>query len=135
MRSNELKLQQEKRLNEKVTAKDIDEVYRRMTRLYGHRFTSNFGETDDGTWLMALSGLKRSDLSRGLTALLKTDDDWPPSVPRFRQMCMGEVENQLSKASHKEYVSIAPINTSPDDAKKNISELRCAISKSGILIN
>jgi len=106
-----------------------------MSRLYGNKFNSNYGVEDDGTWLMALSGLKRSDLSRGLTALLSIDDDWPPSVPKFKQLCLGGVIDQLSKAAHKEYVSMSLINTSPEDAKENVRKLREAISGSGILIN
>ncbi len=66
-----------------------------MSRLYGHKFVSNFGASDDGTWLMALSGLQRSDLSRGLTALLSHPDDWPPSVPRFKRMCLGITESHI----------------------------------------
>jgi hypothetical protein len=68
-----------------------------MSRLYGHKFVSNFGTSDDGTWLIALSGLTRKDLSRGLTALLTHADDWPPSVPRFKRMCLGITDKHIEE--------------------------------------
>jgi len=84
-----------KQPDQEITSDDIDEVYRRMSRLYGHSFVSSFGTSDDGTWLMALSGLKKSDLSRGLTMLLNCSTDWPPSVPRFRRMCLGITDKHI----------------------------------------
>lgn len=87
--SNVSREQQRRGNDSAISANDIDEVYRRLTRLYGHKFTSGFGERDDGTWLMALSGLTQRDLSRGLTALLHRVDEWPPTVPKFRQLCLG----------------------------------------------
>jgi len=80
-----------------INSDDIAEIYRRMTRLYGHKFVSNFGTSDDGTWLMALTGLKRNDLSRGLTALMKRADDWPPSVPMFKRMCLGITNKHIEE--------------------------------------
>ena len=93
---NELS-QQSNKLNSQtsITEKDIAEVYRRMSRMYGHKFVSNFGAADDGTWLMALTGLQQSDLTRGLTALLSHADDWPPSLPRFKRMCLGITDKHI----------------------------------------
>lgn len=99
--SQQLNKSNKQQESQHITSDDIDEVYRRMARMYGHKFISNFGTADDGTWLMALSGLQRSDLTRGLTALLSHADDWPPSVPRFKRMCLGVTDNHIEERAIK----------------------------------
>ena len=59
-----------------------------MAGLYGHRWTSAHGDTDeDGTWTAGLSGLTPDDFARGLRECVKQGDDWPPSLPTFRKWC------------------------------------------------
>ena len=63
-----------------------------MSRIYGHRWTSGFGEADDGTWLTGLRDLLPEELAAGLRACIKREDDWPPPLPEFRRLCLGYMD-------------------------------------------
>lgn len=72
----------------------IDRVWLRMTGLYGHKWTSNYGTSDaDGTWAKGLADMSSEDLKRGFFACLVSEDDWPPSLPGFRKLCKPKREN------------------------------------------
>ena len=59
-----------------------------MARIYGHRWTSSYGETDDGTWLKGLQGLTPAQVGRGLSrCATHRPDGWPPTLPEFRALC------------------------------------------------
>lgn len=83
-----------------------------MTRMYGHRWTSSFGETDDGTWSKGLRGLTAEQISHGISKLLAPDseaDGWPPSLPEFRAMCVPpKVENAAMYRTHESLALPAP---------------------------
>ena len=63
-----------------------------MSRLYGHKWSSGFGETDDGTWLRGLRDMTPTQLGQGLQACLEREDTWPPTLPEFRGLCCGSVD-------------------------------------------
>lgn len=68
-------------------------LWQRMTEIYGHRWTSAYGEDAAGsagkTWARGLSGVAPAQIAAGLEEALVSADDWPPTLPRFRAMCMG----------------------------------------------
>lgn len=72
-----------------ITRRTIDELWRRMTSIYGHRWVTNYGDADhDDTWLRALRDLTPQELGRGLSACVRAEPgDWPPTLPQFRVMC------------------------------------------------
>jgi len=63
-----------------------------MTEMYGHRWTSNFGEKadPDHSWASVLKGLTKEQLANGLNVLVDkaTEFDWPPPANVFRAMCL-----------------------------------------------
>lgn len=63
-----------------------------MTEMYGHRWTSNFGEKadPDHSWASVLKGLNKVQLANGLNVLVDkaTEFDWPPPANVFRAMCL-----------------------------------------------
>lgn len=59
-----------------------------MAKIYGHRWVSSYGEEDDGTWLSALAQLTPAHLAYGLQQCLEAGEEWPPSLPAFRNMCL-----------------------------------------------
>lgn len=73
----------------------VRRVWRVMADLYGHRWVSAHGESDEdpkrpgeaGMWARGLSGLTGEDLARGFRALMHNGDPWPPSLPQFRALC------------------------------------------------
>lgn len=74
-----------------TTESDIKNLWKRMAAIYGHRWVSSFGESDeDGTWLRGLQDVPASLIGQGLEKCIKfRNDDWPPSLPEFRRLCIG----------------------------------------------
>lgn len=65
-----------------------------MAEIYGHRWTSAYGETADDagageTWAKGLAGITGEQLGEGLKACLASADPWPPTLPEFRARCLG----------------------------------------------
>lgn len=77
--------------------KRILRLWTRLTALYGHRWTSNYGPATDQegnltqaalTWVRATSDLSDEQIRHGLNQLVRTGEEWPPPLPRFRRLCI-----------------------------------------------
>lgn len=66
---------------------DIEDLWERMAKIYGHKWTSSYGDADDGTWRAGLRGLTRKHIAHGLTKCVRGAEVWPPSLPEFIAMC------------------------------------------------
>ena len=64
----------------------------KMTEMYGHRWTANFGEKADSdhSWASVLKGITGQQIANGLNALVDKADEfsWPPPANVFRAMCL-----------------------------------------------
>lgn len=78
--------------NGRLSASAMETLWERMAAIYGHRWTSSFGDAADGlpadTWSGGLAGLTGDQLGRGLKACVTSADPWPPTLPQFRAMCL-----------------------------------------------
>lgn len=92
-----------------VNSDDIDELWLRMAKMYGHKWLTNFGAIDDGTWLRGLSELAPAQLAIGLERCLKRKDPWPPSLPEFRALCL-PTEKDLGIPSLDQAYKMATLN-------------------------
>jgi len=72
-----------------VTDRDVAQLWRRMARIYGHRWVSSFGDADDGTWLAGLADLLPCEIAAGIRRCIASADPWPPTLPAFRALCLG----------------------------------------------
>lgn len=81
-----------------LTAKHIASLWLKMARIYGHRWTSGFGEADDGTWLTGLRGLAPDDIAAGYQRMIESSQyAWPPSLPEFRSLCFGINDDEIEE--------------------------------------
>lgn len=70
-------------------------IWSRMAQMYGHKWSSAYGNAlDEGEltdtaqlWRRSLSGLTPQQIANGLSKCLERDDEWPPSLPAFRSLC------------------------------------------------
>ena len=77
-----------------LTERHLADLWRRMTRIYGHRWTSAFGAKDDATWLRGLHGLTSAQVGHGLSrCATHRADGWPPTLPEFRALCTPTAED------------------------------------------
>jgi hypothetical protein len=67
----------------------MSRLWARLAEIYGHRWVSQYGDSHGAmdTWQRGLRDLTRVEISNGLRALLTRQDNWPPSLPEFRQLC------------------------------------------------
>jgi len=71
--------------------------WQRMGAIYGHKWTSAFGESPfsevgvltvaGDTWQRGLAGIPERSIADGLQAALLSADGWPPTLPAFRALC------------------------------------------------
>jgi len=99
-----------------------------MARIYGHKWTS-IAECDDGTWEAGLQDLTPQHLAVGLGRLLQEASEWPPSLPEFRDLCLGEKDENEWQQNTKAYINYNPQKklTAPKNkelARKEMLEIR-----------
>jgi len=79
-------------------------LWQRMGEIYGHKWVSGYGEalTSAGdlsqtaeTWLIGLSGVTGEQFASGLEICVKSGEAWPPTLPEFREMCLGKKKNEF----------------------------------------
>ena len=77
---------------EKLSQNLMDSLWIKMSEMYGHRWTSNFGVSADPShsWASVLKGITGQQIANGLNALVEKPDefDWPPPANVFRAMCL-----------------------------------------------
>lgn len=98
-------------------------LWEKMAAIFGHKWVSSFGETDDGTWLRVLSGLTREQIAAGLRACLNRNDVWPPGAAEFRRLCLPE----KVVAYHRDYVALPKPPVDRDKVASCIQTMREAL--------
>ena len=77
---------------EKLSQGLMDSLWIKMSEMYGHRWTSNFGVSADPghSWATVLKGLTGQQIANGLNTLVEKggEFDWPPPANVFRAMCV-----------------------------------------------
>lgn len=71
-----------------LTPRHIALLWERMAMIYGHRWTSSYGDKDDGTWLSGLADITPEQIGLGLEKCRTSGDEWPPTLPVFRARCL-----------------------------------------------
>lgn len=71
-----------------LTDRHIAKLWERMAMIYGHRWTSSYGDKDDGTWLAGLADVAPEQIGAGLEKCRTNGQPWPPTLPEFRAMCL-----------------------------------------------
>jgi hypothetical protein len=71
----------------------IERLWLRMAEIFGHRWTSAYGSDPHKgageTWGKGLAGLSVADVAQGVEACLSGALSWPPTLPEFRELCLG----------------------------------------------
>lgn len=66
-----------------------------MTKLYGHTFTSQFGEQPDEFWAKTLIGITGDEMAQGLKETILRHPKWPPGAAQFRSLCLGDDDRNI----------------------------------------
>ncbi|MGP9826879.1 hypothetical protein ACT048_20615 [Ectopseudomonas khazarica] len=80
---------------QKLPDRLLERLWMKMTEMYGHRWTSSFGDNPnpDCAWATVLQGLNGQQLANGLNILTHKGEefDWPPPANVFRSLCLETV--------------------------------------------
>jgi hypothetical protein len=76
-----------------MTKRDLRPLWAALVGIYGARFVRDFGSDPSTTaagalWERGLAGMGDDAIRRGIDACVASGDDWPPSLPAFRAMCL-----------------------------------------------
>jgi hypothetical protein len=89
-----------------------------MTKLYGHKWSSSYGDKDDGNlWLATLGELSPADLMKGLRGCANNGHAWPPSAPEFKAMCLPSFEDHGLPSTQDAYKEAADKHRIPSSKK------------------
>lgn len=112
-----------------LSGKQVGQVWQRMAFMYGHRWTSNYGTEDDGTWRKGLAGLTPAQIGTGLVKCLErrpaaAEEDWPPTLNEFRAMCLPEKRDPI----HRDYIALPRPPHNPCVVEDSLASMRAALS-------
>ncbi len=104
---------------EPISEYDIAELWINLTQAFGQRFTSSYGEQDNGVWLEMLRDFTRIELGQGFKIMLshfkqqerERKEVWPPNVKEFYLYCCDIFK----------YHGLASPRAAYDEAQYNIS--------------
>lgn len=70
-------------------------LWKRMSEIYGHRWTSAYGEEPVGGWEVALTGVTPAMVKTGLARMAADPryQAWPPAALEFRALCLPRSED------------------------------------------
>lgn len=58
-----------------------------MQRTYGDKWSSRYGNADDGSWWQLLQGVEPAIIGKAILAFETNGNPWPPTKPEFIAMC------------------------------------------------
>lgn len=72
----------------RLSERHVQIFWERMTMCFGHKWTSSYGEKDDGTWFTGLSDLTVDEIKHGIGKCrsFMENDGWPPTLGQFREL-------------------------------------------------
>lgn len=112
-----------------LTERHIELLWERMAKIYGHRWVSSYGETDDGTWLSGLFDVTPDQVRAGLEKLRVSAQGWPPTLPEFRRMCLPpKLPPYLDNGASLRRLRLAK-PTDWDKQREHLAEVKAILSR------
>lgn len=65
----------------------MDRLWIRMAEIFGHKWTSQYGDTPLETWAKRLGAMSADEIAYGVNACANSNLQWPPSLPDFCALC------------------------------------------------
>ena len=114
-------------------------IWQMMGSMFGHRWVSSFGQKidPDRAWIATLMGVTDEQIKNGFRALSIRGDEWPPTAPEFRKLCLNPENKTWEQqgAAYREYrpeklltkITQEELN---EIAKKNLEEMKKMLGES-----
>lgn len=104
-----------------------------MNHIYLHKFSATCGISAvnaDGsltdiaqTWASGLIGVTGEMMANGVRACIASGNEWPPSLPEFRAVCLPEKVPHY----HRSYVALPRPPRDPELIEKSLASMRAAL--------
>ena len=103
----------------------IDQLWLAMVSIYGHKWTSSFGECDaDHIWARGLADMDFEDMKRGYIACIHRPDPWPPTLPEFRDLCRPAQPKREREAMYRDNRALPPPPGNPAVKDEHLATMR-----------
>jgi len=111
----------------------IENLWMMMASMFGHKWTSSYGDQVDPekVWQASLKGISQDQIKRALNLLAKRGDEWPPSAPEFRSLCLyGDATEEqaafekMAERQNKERLALPKLKASKETAKSHLDKIR-----------
>lgn len=116
--------QQKKETPASIDLNHVMALWVSLGNVYGALWEDNFGDHEDAVkvWLSGLrqQGITPEDTKRGLEALIKAGDQYPPALTRFISLCKAPRREPY----HKLYEALPTPRSDPERARRCIDEAR-----------
>lgn len=83
----------------------LNRLWERMAEIYGHRWTSSFGDKPNKSWAVAIEGLTPEEVLSGINRCIAMPSEWPPTASIFRNYCRPVVDYEGAFLAAVEAVS------------------------------
>ena len=112
---------------------EIENLWIMMASMFGHKWTSSYGmEVDpEKVWQASLKGISQDQIKKALNVLASRGDEWPPSAPEFRQLCLyGDSSTEqaafqkMAERQNKERLALPKLKARKETANKHLDEMR-----------
>lgn len=104
-----------------------DLFWQRMTETFGHKWTSSYGLDPSPAWKDGLADMTLDEVRHGLQAVRDWHEEWPPTVPQFRELC-----RPTATAAHSDYVPL-PAPRSSWEQRQHAAAAAFAGLREGVL--
>lgn len=129
--------QQSQEDSKKENSKAIEALWQMMGSMFGHKWISSFGaEVDpDKVWQATLRGVTPEQIKQGLAKLSASGNQWPPSAPEFRELCLTGGEHWEHRAmAHRiretnEMLALPKPPRNKEVGKKHLENLKQSLTK------
>jgi len=87
----------------------------------------------DRVWQASLKGISENKIKSGLNLLAESGDEWPPSAPEFRKLCIGDDDTWEQKGqAYQKFEPSGLLEQKParkEVAQSNIEKMRQTLTK------
>ncbi len=66
----------------------METLWKKMSRIYGHKWTSAYGDEPLDEWQSVLVGINGEMMAKGFGLMINSFQSWPPCAVDFRALCL-----------------------------------------------
>ncbi len=93
----------------------MDRLWIRMAEIFGHKWTSQYGDSPLDTWAKRLGAMSAEDIAYGVNACASSNLQWPPSLPDFCALCRPDLSTMGVPDEESAFLEASRHSHEPND--------------------